>query len=95
MENQEALAEEEASILSLINEEGDEEQFEYVATIEYQKDEYLILLPVTDDTQIVILKIEPVDEETENYVSVNDEDTLNAVYELFKEQYKDIFTFED
>lgn len=96
MENkEELLEEEEVSILTLTNEEGEEEQFEYVATIEYKGDEYLILLPVSDDTQIVILKIEPVDEETENYLSVNDDETLNAVYDLFKEQYKDVFTFED
>lgn len=93
--NEELLEEEEAYIMSLTNEDGEEEQFEYVATIEYQGDEYLILLPVNDDTQIVILKIVPVDEETENYVSVNDDDVLNAVYDKFKEEFKDVFTFED
>lgn len=93
--NEELLEEEEASILTLTNEDGEEEQFEYVATIEYKADEYLILLPVTDDYQIVILKIVPVDEENETYESVNDDETLNAVYDLFKEQYKDVFTFED
>ena len=94
MENQDERMDEE-SILTLINEDGQEEQFEYIATIAYQDDEYLILLPVSDDVQVVILKVEPVDEETENYVSVNDDDTLDAVYELFKEQFRDEFTFED
>lgn len=89
------MMEEEASILSLTNEDGTEEQFEYVATIEYKGDEYLILLPVEDDTQIVILKIIPVDEENENYVSVNDDAILSAVYDKFKQEYADVFTFED
>ena len=44
---------------------------------------------------MVILEIEPVDEENENYLSVEDEDTLQAVYQIFKENFKDILTFED
>jgi len=43
----------------------------------------------------VILEIEPVDEENENYLSIEDENLLNAVYAIFKEKYKDILTFED
>ena len=35
------------------------------------------------------------DEETENYLSVQDEDLLNAVYDIFKEKYKDVLTFEE
>ena len=47
------------------------------------------------ETEIVILEIEPVDEENENYLSVQDENVLNAVYGIFKEKYKDVLTFED
>jgi hypothetical protein len=46
-------------------------------------------------TEIVILEVEPVDEENENYLSVNDEATLDAVYGIFKERYKDVLTFEN
>ena len=53
-------------------------------------------MPVdTVETEIVILEIEPVDEENENYLAVEDEKLLNAVYEIFKEKYKDVLTFED
>ena len=45
--------------------------------------------------EIVILEIEPVDEETENYIAVTDEAVLDAVYSIFKDRYKDILTFED
>ena len=48
-----------------------------------------------DNTEVIILEIEPVDEENENYLSVSDEGILNAVYDIFKEKYKDILTFED
>ena len=95
MENEEILQEEE-SILSLTDENGEETQFEYLDCIEYNGKEYLVLLPAEEDAnQIVILEIEPVDEENENYVAVEDENTLDAVYDIFKERYKDVLTFED
>ena len=48
-----------------------------------------------DNDGIVILEIEPVDEENENYLAIDDEETLAAVYEIFKERYKDVLTFAD
>ena len=58
--------------------------------------EYLVLLPAEEAaTDVVILEVEPVDEETENYLSVQDEALLNAVYDIFKEKYKDVLTFEE
>ena len=98
MENNENLIpeEEESNLLSLTDENGQETVFEYLDAIEYQGKEYLILLPADDeDGQVVILEVEPVDEETENYLSVGDEVLLNEVYDIFKEKYKDILIFED
>ena len=58
--------------------------------------EYLVLLPVDAvEAEVVILEVEPVDEENENYLSVDDEGVLNAVYNIFKEKYKDVLTFEE
>ena len=95
MENNEILEEEQENLLTLTDENGNDATFEYLDVIEYQDKEYLLLMPTDDSGEIVILEIEPVDEETENYVSVSDEDVLNAVYDIFKEKYKDILTFED
>ncbi len=96
MENEEILQEEEVNILSLTDENGEEAQFEYLDCIEYEGKEYLVLMPADElATEIVILEVEPVDEETENYVSVSDENVLNAVYDIFKDRYKDVLTFED
>lgn len=97
MENiNDALPEEEINILTLTDENGNETEFEYLDVIEYEGDEYLILLPTAEDNdEIVILQIEPVDEENENYLAVEDEAVLVAVYEIFKERYKDILTFAD
>ena len=94
MENEEILQEEE-SILSLTDENGEETQFEYMDCVELDGTEYLVLSPVEDPGQIVILQIVPVDEENENYISVEDEAVLDQVYAIFKERYKDVLQFED
>ena len=91
----EELLEEEIQILTLTDENGTETQFEYLDCIEYEGKEYLVLLPAEDESaEIIILEIEPVDEENENYLAVEDQDTLDAVYGIFKERFKDVFTFE-
>ncbi len=96
MEDKELLQEEEANIVTFIDEDGAELSFEYMDCIEYQGKEYLALLPTEEDNnEVVILEVEPVDEDNENYITVEDEATLNAVYAIFKENFKDILTFED
>ena len=95
MENTPINNEEEQELLTLTDENGNETTFEYLDVIEYEGKEYLLLLPTDESGEIVILEIEPVDEENENYLSVTAEDLLNAVYAIFKEKYKDILTFED
>ena len=97
MENEKIeLYEEETSILSLTDENGEEVEFEYLDCIEFQGKEYLVLIPCENDaSEIVILEVEPVDEETENYLAVENEETLEAVFAIFKERYQDILTFED
>ena len=100
MENENLIPEEEeASILSMTDENGNEVEFEYLDCLEYEGKEYLVLLPVTEaeeeSEELVILQVEPVDEETENYLAVEDEQVLAAVYGIFKEKFADYFTFED
>ena len=95
MENEEILQEEEFSTLTLVDDKGEETVFEYLDCIEYQGKEYLVLTPMEEEGQIVILEVEPVDEENENYIAVEDEAVLEAVYAIFKERYADILTFED
>ena len=95
MENTPINNEEEQELLTLTDENGNETTFEYLDVIEYEGKEYLLLLPTDESGEIVILEIEPGDEANENYLSVTDEDLLNAVYAIFKEKYKDILTFED
>ena len=96
MANEEILQEEETNILMLTDENGVDTEFEYLDCIEYEGKEYLALLPTEEGcNEIVLLEVEPVDEENENYLAIEDEATLEAVYAIFKERYKDILTFED
>ena len=86
--------EEESSVITRTDENGSETECEELDCIEYEGKEYLVLIPNEEDAdEIVILEIEPVDEENENYLAVEDEETLNAVYEIFKERFKDVLTF--
>jgi len=68
--------------------------FEYLDCIELEGTEYLVLMPEESD-EIVILQVEPVDEEVENYLAVEDEGILDAVFGIFKEKFKDVLEFED
>ena len=96
MENEELLQEEEVATLTLTDENGVDTEFEYLDSVDYEGKEYLVLLPLDDEESgIVILEVEPVDEETENYISVQDTDLLAAVYGIFKERYQDVLQFED
>lgn len=95
MANEELLNEEEVSILELTDEDGNEVEFELVDSVDYEGDEYLILLPMDEeDPEVVILKVVADNKGNESYVTVDTEETLMTVYEIFKERFKDIFTFE-
>lgn len=97
MENETLLPEEEeVSILTLTDENGQDVNFEYLDCIDYNGVEYLVLIPEDEnDNEVVILAVEPVDEENENYLSVEDEATLEAVFAIFKEKFKDVLVFEE
>ncbi len=99
MENENLLPEEEVSILTLTDENGQDVNFEYLDCIDYEGKEYLVLMPEGDEDaendEVVILEVEPVDEEVENYLSVDDQEVLDAVFAIFKEKFKDILIFEE
>ena len=85
------------NMIRLHDEDGNEILFEFLDLIVYDNQEYVVLLPAGDDggDEVVILRLEEVDDETEAYNSVEDEDILNAVFEIFKEKFKDEFNFID
>lgn len=87
------------NIIVLNDENGNEVQFEFLDLIEYESEEYVVLLPVDEEEaegEVVILKLEDTEnEDEESYVSVDDENVLTAVFEIFKDKFKDEFNFTD
>lgn len=77
------------------DEGGNEVKFEFLDLIRYSQKEYVVLLPLeSSDGQVVVLQLEEVDDETENYAGIENEFILESVFALFKERNKDFFTFE-
>ena len=97
--NNNGESEEIDNVIILNDENGEEVPFEFLDLIEYDGEEYVVLLPVEEDEEadeVVILKLEDSEsEDEESYVSVDDEEVLNSVFELFKEKFKDEFNFVD
>ena len=91
------------NIVILNDEEGNEVKFEFLDLVELDDEEYVVLLPVTEEGEeeegeVVILKVEDSDDEDsdeESYVSIEDEEVLSKVFEIFKEKFKDDFDFVD
>lgn len=87
------------NIIVLNDENGDEAQFEFLDLIVYEGEEYVVLLPVEESDEageVVILKLEETEnDDEESYVSVDDDDTLMAVFNIFKDKFKDEFNFVD
>ena len=102
LNNVSEMDEELDNIIVLNDEEGNEVNFEFLDLIEYESEEYVILLPLSEEDnddengEVVILKVEDTDsEDEESYVSVEDEEVLAKVFEMFKDKFKDEFNFID
>lgn len=86
------------NVILLNDENGNQVPFEFLDLIELDSEEYVVLLPISEEEEgeVVILKLEDsISEEEESYVSVDDEEVLNKVFQIFKEKFKDEFNFTD
>ena len=87
--------ENEGALITLTDDEGNEVEFEFLDVIEYDGDEYIVLIENDEDAdEVVILKINALDEETEEYVSIDDEEILQTVFDMFKKKYEGDINFE-
>lgn len=96
----ETLNKEELNIITLTDEDGTDKDFEFLDLIDLDDKEYVVLLPVESedenaDGEVIILEVHPLDEENEEYLSIEDATTLDKVFEVFKERFKDDFNFVD
>ena len=84
------------NVVKLTDEFGHDVLFEFLDLISWDGDEFVVLLPVgAEDGGVVILRLEANDDETESYISVEDEDVLMTVFGIFKEKWKSEFDFTD
>lgn len=96
MANEEYMEEMEnaGTLITLEDEEGNEVEFEFLDVVEYEGEEYIVLIENDEDAdEVVILKINPIDEETEEYVSIDDDALLDTVFEKFKKKYEGDINF--
>ena len=73
--------------------------FEVLDIVPYKEHEYVVMLPVDDESdspEAVILELLEAEEDNEEDMlqGVDDEDILNAVFNLFMEKNADEFQFE-
>lgn len=103
MLNNEDFANEEyeVEIITLEDDLGNEQDFEFLDVVEYDGDEYIILLPVEgededeEQNEVMILRIDSIDDENESYAGIDDEDILQKVFDIFKKRYENEYDFEE
>lgn len=93
------MQEEYTNVITLTDSDGSDVDFEVLDIVPYNDHEYAVLLPVDDESdspEAVILELLEADEDNEEDMlqGVDDEEILNAVFNLFMEKNADEFQFE-
>ena len=88
--NNHELDMEREDIVQLVDEDGNEVEFEHLMTLEHNGNAYICLVPVEPmedvaEDELVILRIETDDEGNDVYATVEDDAELDAVFEKYLE----------
>ncbi len=80
-------------VVELIDEDGKGVEFEHLMTLEHDGLNYIVLLPLdevegVDENEVMIMQIEEKEDE-DVYLPVENEITLNEVFEIFLETIED------
>ena len=93
-DNNEELLEDD-NIFILNDEDGNELKFEFLDLIELENENYVVLYPIENaNEEVIILRVQETEGELDEYLCV-DEKKLQAVYAIFKEKFKDVYDFQD
>ena len=89
-ENNHELDMERDDIVALVDEDGNEVEFEHLMTLEHEGTAYICLVPVEpmDDVaedELVIMRIESDEDGNDIYVTIDDDSELDAVFEKYLE----------
>ena len=93
------MQEEYTNVITLTDSDGSDVDFEVLDIVPYKEHEYVFMLPVDDESdspEAVILELLEAEEDNEEDMlqGVEDEEILNAVFNLFMEKNADDFQFE-
>ena len=82
-------------ILVLTDEDGNDVEFEYLDTVQWNEREFVVLLPMDqegDENEVVIFEIVADKDGNEEFMALEDEGILNAVFAEFQaraEEYEE------
>ena len=94
-EEEDKILNDEEKLFTLTDEDGNEIKFEFLDFVELENENYVILYPIENNNdEVVILRVQETEGEQDEYLSV-DEKTLQTVYAIFKEKFKDVYNFQD
>lgn len=96
------MEDERDDIVVLVDENGDEVEFEHIDTIEMNGNEYVVLAPLEeedteeqDDEEVIILKIEHNEDGEDSFVTIEDDDELDEVFNEFQARMEEEFGSEE
>lgn len=94
-------AEEEVSLVTLMDEEGKEHEFEHIDSFPFNGETYVVLVPTDAEIEageadeVLIFTLQTDEEGNETLLLVEDEAELDMAYEEFKARMQDEFDFEE
>lgn len=85
MDKEIEMDDENENFVTLTDDNGEDVSFEVLDVIDYKEREFAVLLPFEDtEDEVVILEvIAGEDEETDEFISVEDDDLVEEVFEEF------------
>ncbi len=96
------MEDERDDIVVLVDENGDEVEFEHIDTIEMNDNEYVVLAPLEEesdeedeDEEVIILKIEHNEDGEDSFVTIEDDDELEEVFNEFQSRMEEEFDPEE
>lgn len=92
----------EDSYVYLTDENGSEYPFEFLDVITYEGEDYGIFFPATEEDDdsdeeegVVILKVIPNEDGSADFITTDDTDKLDAVFDIFMENLRRQFELEE
>jgi len=84
----------EENIIELEDLDGNKASFEFLDYLDYQGKSYVVLLPLDDDSTVVILEAQPLDDELEQYVPLESDELLQEIFAEFKRRNAELYDFD-